>query len=256
MSIQYVSVEEAIPRRGMRMVVVGQVPSLWGEAAKGIFHLKGIEFVAVRLVYDNEALKSWAGQLTGPVAVYDDEPPRSGWEEILLLAERLSPAPALLPLAPQSRAEAIDLAGRFCNPGGLGWSRRLQMVHAGLSRIGGFNDRVAAYLAGKYGYDAANHALDSQRVIELLGEFAARLRAQRAAGSAYYLGDSLSAVDVYGATSMAFFRPLPEAQCEMHPAARAAFEWLDEPTRAALDPILLEHRDMMYSRHLRLPLSL
>ena len=26
--------------------------------------------------------------------------------------------------------------------------------------------------------------------------------------------------------------------------------------RAALDPILLEHRDMMYARHLMLPLSL
>ena len=63
-------------------------------------------------------------------------------------------------------------------------------------------------------------------------------------------------MDVYGATFMALLKPLPEAQCEMHPGARAAFEWLDEPTRAALDPILLEHRDMMYTRHLALPLSL
>ncbi len=39
-------------------------------------------------------------------------------------------------------------------------------------------------------------------------------------------------------------------------ACAAAFEWLDAPTLAALDPILLEHRDMMYSRHLALPLSL
>src|SRR4051794_31984295 len=98
MSIQYLSVEEAIARRGLRMVVVGQVPSPWGEAAKGILQLKGIEFSAVRLVYDNDALTSWAGQLSGPVAVYDDEPPRSGWAEILTLAERLAPSPALLPL--------------------------------------------------------------------------------------------------------------------------------------------------------------
>jgi glutathione S-transferase len=256
MSIEYVVVEQAIRRRGMRLVVVGDVPSPWGEAAKGIFHLKGIDFAAVRLVYDNEALKSWAGQLSGPVAIYEDEPPRSGWAEILMLAERLAPTPAMLPLEPQARATAIDLANKFCGPGGLGWSRRLQLVHAGLSGAGGFNARVAGYLGGKYGYQASEQPRYTQRVVELLGEFATRLRTQRDAGSAYYLGAAPGAVDVYGATFMALFKPLSEAQCQMHPAARAAFEWLDDATRAALDPILLEHRDLMYSRHLELPLSL
>ena len=42
----------------------------------------------------------------------------------------------------------------------------------------------------------------------------------------------------------------------MHPGLRAAFEWLDPETARALDPVLLEHRDMMYARHLQLPLSL
>lgn len=36
MSFQYVSVQEAMKRGGLRMVVVGNVPSPWGEAAKGI----------------------------------------------------------------------------------------------------------------------------------------------------------------------------------------------------------------------------
>ena len=67
---------------------------------------------------------------------------------------------------------------------------------------------------------------------------------------------TLSAVDIYSATFMALFKPLPPEQCDMHPGVRAAFEWLDAPTAQALDPILLEHRDMMYSRHLELPLSL
>jgi hypothetical protein len=62
---------------------VGQVPSPWGEAAKGIFHIKNIEWVAVRLVYDSDALNQWAGQRSGPVAIYDKERPRSGWAEIL-----------------------------------------------------------------------------------------------------------------------------------------------------------------------------
>ena len=91
MTFQYLGVEEAIRRGGLRMVVVGDVPSPWGEAAKGFWHIKGIEWAAVRLVYDNEPLKEWAGQRSGPVAIYENERPRSGWAEILLLAERLAP---------------------------------------------------------------------------------------------------------------------------------------------------------------------
>jgi glutathione S-transferase len=256
MSFEYISVEEAISRPGLRMVVVGKVPSPWGEAAKNIFHLKKIDFAAVRLVYDNEALKSWAGQLSGPVAIYNDEPPRAGWQEILELAERLAGDPALLPKDPRSRGQALALAGKFCDKGGLGWHRRLQLVHAGLTKTGGFNDRVAGFLGGKYRYDPANAQADAAAVRELLGEFAALLKIQKDRGLDYYLGETPSAVDIYSATFMGLFKPLPPGQCDMHPGIRPAFEWLDAPTANALDPILLEHRDLMYSRHLELPLSL
>jgi glutathione S-transferase len=256
MSFQYLTVEEAIPRPGLRLVVVGQVPSPWGEAAKGIFHVKGIDFAAVRLVYDDEALKSWAHQLSAPVAILDDEPPRSGWAEILMLAERLAPTPALLPLEPEARARALRLADDFCGQDGLGWHRRLQLVHAGLTNAGGFPERIAGYLGQKYGYAPADAARTSARVRELLGGFAAVLRAQRDAGSEYYLGGGLSAVDIYSATFMAMFSLLPEEQCAMNPKVRSAFDWQDAPTAAALDPILLEHRDRVYAHHLELPLSL
>lgn len=255
MTFEYLSVDDAIQRKGLRMVVVGNVPSPWGEAAKGIFHIKRIPFAAVRLVYDNDALKKWAGQLSGPVAILDDEVPRSGWAEILMLAERLAPEPALLPLEPELRAQALLLAERFCGHGGLAWSRRLQMVHAGIQKTGGFGERVAKYLGDKYGYDAAQADGYGPRVRTLLREVGAALREQRRAGP-YYLGARLSAADIYSAACMATLMPLPESQCAMHPAARAAFEWLDDETLAAIDPLLLEHRDMMYTRHLELPLSL
>jgi glutathione S-transferase len=222
MSFQFVSVEDAMARRGLRMVVVGRVPSPWGEAAKGIFHLKGLDFAAVRLVYDNPALKDWAGQLSGPVVVYDDEPPRSGWAEILMLAERLAPNPQLLPLEPNARGRAVQWSEKFCGPDGLGWNRRLQMVHAGQTGSGGFVARVGGYLGGKYGFDPANAPRYSARVIELLDGFARELHAQRAGGKQYYL-DTLSAVDIYSATFMALFRPLPPAQCDMNEGIRAPF---------------------------------
>lgn len=256
MTFEYVSVDEAIGRGGLRMVVVGDVPSPWGEGAKGIFHIKGIDWVAVQLAYDSEALKAWAGQRNGPVAVYENERPRNLWNEILLLAERLSPTPSLLPADPAERALMFGLAHEVLGEGALGWSRRLQLIHAGLNNAGGFTERVSAYLGRKYGYSPDAGAAAGARVAELLGMLAARLKAQQRAGSRYYIGDALTAVDVYSATAMALFRPLPEAQCRMDPATRAAFETRDAATDAALDPVLLAHRDMMYADNLELPLSL
>src|SRR5215468_3746819 len=256
MAFQYISVDEAKRRNGLRMVVVGSVPSPWGEAAKGILHIKGIEWAAVRLVYDSEPLREWAGQRSGPVAIYDNEPPRSGWVEILLLAERLAPTPSLLPTDPAERALVFGISHEICGEAGLGWSRRLQLIHAGLQNIGGFPEQVAKYLGRKYGYRPEAGVAATPRVAALLGMLAARLQAQHAKGSRYYVGNSLTVADVYSATFMALFDPLPPEQCEMAASIRAAFATRDAQTEAALAPILLGHRDMLYAEYLELPLSL
>lgn len=256
MHIAYASVEEAITAPGLRMVVVGGIPSPWSEAAKGIFRVKGIPWNAVRLAYDSKPLKEWAGQRNAPVAVYGDEPPRSGWAEILLLAERIAPAPPLLPADPADRALAFGLAHELVGEQGLAWSRRLQLVHAGLQGAGGFQPDVAAYIGRKYGYSPQAGAQAAQRVAGLLAMFAARLKAQRAAGSDYFLGAALTAVDIYAAAVLAMLRPLPHEVCAMDAGARAAFSFREPVTDAALDDVLLEHRDRMYERHLALPLSL
>jgi len=256
MAFEYVSVEDAITRDGLRMVVVGGVPSPWGEAAKGILHIKKIDWAAVRLVYDSDALNEWAGQQTGPVAIYENEPPRSGWSEILLLAQRLAPAPALIPKDPAERALMFGLAHEICAEGGLGWTRRLQLIHNGLNDAGGFPQPVAQYLANKYGYSPAAGAAAGQRVVELLNLLTARLKAQQAAGSEFYIGNAVTALDVYSAAFTTMFAPLPPEHCDMHPKTRAAFNTLDAETKAAVDPILPAHRDMMYAKFLALPLSL
>jgi glutathione S-transferase len=256
MPFEYVSVEEAVERSGVRMVVVGDVPSPWGEAAKGILHIKGIEWVAVRLTYDSELLKEWSGQRNAPVVIYENERPRSGWAEILLLAERLAPNPSLLPTDPADRALVFGLAHEICGEEGLGWSRRLQLVHAGLRNAGGFPERVAKYLGRKYGYSPEAGAAAGPRVADLLGMLIARLKAQRHAGSRYYVGSSLTAADVYSATFAAMFDPLPPEQCRMDGSTRAALSARDTHTDAALAPILFEHRDMIYGEYLELPLSL
>jgi glutathione S-transferase len=256
MTFAYVSVEDAIKRRGVRMVVVGDVPSPWGEAAKGILHIKAIEWAAVRLTYDSELLREWAGQRSGPVLIYNDEQPRTGWAEIILFAERLAPSPPLLPANPAERALVFGLAHEICGEQGLGWSRRLQLIHAGLNKAGGFPERVSKYLSKKYGYSAEGGAAAGKRVAELLAMLVTRLKVQREAGSSFYVANGLTAIDIYSATFAAMFKPLPAEQCRMDASTRAAFNERDALIDAALDPLLFEHRDMMYARYLELPLSL
>ena len=242
---------------GLRMVVVSGIPSPWSEAAKGIFHVKRIPWKAVRLDARNDAMAEWTKERSGPVAFFEGEPPRAGWVQILLLAERLAREPALLPGEPLERARAFGIAHEICGEQGLIWARRLQAVHAGLhGEPGGFPESVAQYLAGKYGYRADEAQGYPGRVSELLGMLAGLLHAQRRQGSRYYAGESLSAVDIYSATAMAMFKPLPPEQCPMIELIRPTLEFLDESMAKALDPILLEHRDFIYRDWLELPLTL
>ena len=256
--MEFVDLEEAKRRSGLRLVVVGGVPSPWSQAAKGILHVEGVPYVAVRMRPGDTRLTQWTGQTSAPVAIHDDEAPRGGWAEILLLAERLAPTPSLLPGDPEQRALIFGLSHEICGEMGLGWCRRLAGVHDCFDSDGkeGYARPIAEYLAGKYGYRPGEGDEVRRRVHELLRMLAARLHATREADRDYYLGDSLTALDIYSAAFMAIFRPLPPERCAMPDALREAFGTLDTETEKALDPILIELRDRVYNRHLELPLSL
>lgn len=254
--IEFVELEEAKARDGLRMVYVPGVPSPWGEAAKGMLHVKQVPHVAVRLLPGDNPVTRWTGQTSAPVAMYGDERPRGGWAEILLLFERIAPEPALIPADPAERALLFGMLHEIAGEMGLGWCRRLQGIETGLRGEGGFPKPVAEYLAPKYGWREGCGAEAKRRVIEVLGLLSSRLAAQRERGSRTYLGDGLTALDIYSATFVALFAPLPPEQCPMPPAMREGFETLDDETAAALDPALLEHRDFVYAESLELPLCL
>ena len=254
MAFRYVEFEEAKAASGLRMIVVGGVPSPWGEAAKGLLHVKGIDWLATRLRYDDKTMREWSATLSAPVAVLNEDAPVAISRDIALLAERIAPSPPLLP--DEHRDDILAFIDEIAGEGGLGWDRRVHLVEASLNGEAGFPEQVAQYLAAKYGHSAEVAARAGAKVIDRLGALAARLRAQEAAGSGYYFGAGLTAADVYSAAFMALFDPLPEDQCAMNPATRGAFSLLDEPTRAALDPVLLAHRDRIYRDHLALPLAL
>jgi len=257
MPFEYVDFESAQSRDGLRMAVVSGLPSPWGEAAKGIFHVKRIPWVAFRLDVGSDRMIAWlGGERSAPVAIYNDEKPRSGWAEILLLAERLAPTPSLLPADAADRATVFGLAHEICGEMGLGWCRRNAAVHAGFAGRAGFPKEMGEYLAPKYGYRPEEAEIYETRVVDILGALSARLHAQKAAGSRFYVGDALTALDIYGATFTAVFKPLPDEHCPMPDFLRAGFEAMDAATAAAFDPILVDHRNFIYDEFLELPLSL
>ena len=250
--MNYVEVEEAIGLPGLRLVLSAGVPGPWGEAAKYILHVKRIPYTAVRQTVgaESEALRRWTGQSNAPIAVYGNEAPRSGWAEILALAERLAPEPSLVPADPELRVRMFGLSNEICGERGFGWERRLML----LAGLGTGND-VTRTLARRYGYDEAATAAAPARTAAILLLLSKQLRAQRAAGSRYFVGDRLSALDLYWAAFALMLEPLPAEHCSLHPRMRESYALRDPAVRAAADPILLEHRDFIYRTHLTLPLD-
>jgi glutathione S-transferase len=256
---EWIDVAEARRRSGLRLVLVRGVPSPWGEAAKAILQVKKLPFA--RAVQErgapNPELLDWTGQTSAPALAYEDERPRTGWAEILLLAERLAPEPRLVPREPAERARLFGLTNELAGELGFGWCRRNEGIHQAALRLPDGPLRQGALGFGrKYGYRAEEAELYRRRVREVLALFTEALRAQRARGSRFLLGDSLSALDLYWATFAALLAPLPPELCPMDDGMRAFYGLRDPAQRAPGDEILLEHRDAIYRDFLELPVEL
>jgi glutathione S-transferase len=249
-----VGIEAARRLPGLRLIALQGVPSPWSQGAKAILHVKGIPYTLVHRTKEDapDALETWTGQASFPAAMFEDERPRSGWAEILLLAERLAPKPALVPAEPAQRAFCFGVAHEICGEMGLGWCRRLEMVSAGLARTP--SDPIAEWLGQKYGYSPETAALAPVRVhavLALLGDLLAEQ------GGAYLLGDSLSALDLYWATFCNLLSPLPPELMPMPERMRPMFTASEPAVNEQLERTgLLAHRDRIYREHLELPVVL
>jgi glutathione S-transferase len=245
---------------GLRVVLSPGVPGPWSEAAKGILHVKKLPYSRVRqeLGGENLPLLRWSAQTTAPVFVYDDERPRSIWNDQLYLAERLAPDPALIPAKLEQRALMFGLANELCGENGFGWSRRLMMMHSTLSNPNAPEAAKsgAGFLGKKYGYAPAPAQSAPERVAEILSALSAQLDSQRKSGSRFLVGDRLSALDIYWAAFAALLKPLPDDLCKISPGFRKMYTCSDPQVTAAASPQLLEHRDFIYHEFLELPVDL
>lgn len=267
---QYVPIRVAKRLPGLRIVLGAfAVPGPWHEACKGIYHVKGLDYTPVRSSNEGASdalvgmggsqseLIEWTAQSSAPVVIWNDERPRSIWNDQLYLAERLSPAPPLIPAAPDERIRMFGLANELMGEGGLLYHKRHFMTALPLASLPEDSpDRAFfTFLGAKYGYSEDNLARASVRIVEILGCLDAQLAAQHAAGSRYLVGGQLSALDIYWAASCGFLDPMPEERCPMATAFRQPHLYgsVNDDIDRALSAALRAHRDFIYETHLQLP---
>ncbi len=248
----YVPIERARAMPGLRIAFTQGVPGPWGVAARAIFDLKGIDYVATPQIAggENLELKAWTGQSSAPVVMLDAERPRTLWSEKIVLAEQLKPEPHLIPQDEDQRMAMFGLCHEICGDDGLGWSLRLLMMSAQRAA----QDTEFSALQTKYG-SPVEDAHPRKRLNAIVDALGRRLEAQKKAGSRYFVGDSLSAVDIYWAAFSNVFEPMGEELCVMPDYYKALCAgipgYLDKP----LARVLFEHRDHVVRTYFHLPIA-
>lgn len=255
-SLEFVDVETARNATGVRLVLLAHVQSPWSQAAKAIYEYKAIPGRAVLMTSRDEAVRNWTGISNAPVVMFEQETPRSGWAEILGLAERLRPDLPLIPESPQQRVLHQGLCLETMGEGGLAWNARVLAVDASLTSEGvcSFPLQAARYLAKRYGHTPGCAAAARARVVDVLKLLESQLRASRELGHQYVFGATPCAIDFYATAVMDMLVPLPPEQCPSHPSGRLGFDWLHTELQADLPPELIAHRDHMHAAHVPLPL--
>ena len=70
--LEYRSLNEIIDHPGLRIVLVKGMPSPWGQAAKTIFDLKGLDYAAApwMLGEANDDIVAWGGEASAPIVAW------------------------------------------------------------------------------------------------------------------------------------------------------------------------------------------
>lgn len=257
--MNYLEPEDAKKLPGLKLALTAGVPGPWSESAKKIFEYKDIDYVPVmqRAAEPNDALVAWTGIRNAPIAIYNDEPPRTNFQDIVALAERLQPHPSLLPQDIEQRWQCFGISTSICGEAGYGWLRRHVMGTRPASTTGAappaaFNPQT---LSNAYGGVVGERRDAAQGVANILRSLEQLLAKQRDQGSDYFVGQSISACDIHWACFSALLQPMPHALNPMPTWLREAYSYQGELVDPADFPHLINHRDRVFENHLSLPLD-
>lgn len=249
MTRSYVTPEQARAMPGLRIAFTRDVPGPWSEAIRAIYDIKRIPYVAVEQVANqpNKALVEWTGQSSAPCAMLDDERPRVNWWEMVTLAERLQPEPALIPHDEDDRATVFGICHAIAGEDGLGWSIRHLLLS--MPDPAAYGTRDGLRYKFSTGVDREHARARANSVMAML---ARRLEAPDSNG--YLVGGTLTAADIYWTTFSNLLVSMPPEQCPM-PDYYLALATASQ-TEFDLHPaeILLRHRDRILVENFDLPM--
>ena len=257
--MDYVSIKEAQAASGLRLVLTGGLPAPWSEAAKGVFRARNVDYLPVLQQGGgpNEEVLAWTAHRNAPTAMYNDEPARISAVDMISLGERLGNGPSLVPEAIDDRVLMFGLLNEVAGENGLAWSARILMFGAMIESMGEEAMRDNPMLSD-YHYRAQDAATAPAKVITILQTLAAQLKKQRAAGSRYFIGDGLTALDIYWACFSQMVNVLPPDVNPMPDYMRNVWGLTAQVIQDSgyeLEQILLDHRDYVFPNHLQWPLD-
>ncbi len=250
--MEYLSVEEAQERDGLRLVLTAGVPGPFSEAAKALFRHHHVDFLPVRQIggRENPELVAWTRHRNAPIALYNDEAPRVRWLEILDLAERLGNGPSLFPTSIDDRIRMVGLINEIAGENSFIWQARILMLHETVLAVGEEKARRNPMLKD-YLYDQTAVEPARERIHEVISYLTGMI-SQNSSG--YLVGNSFTAADIYFAYVSNLIRPQPHELNPMPQGLRTSYELL-EKLFGEFDPVLVEFRDRIFEQHLQLPVD-
>ena len=253
--MEYESIEKIKNTNGLRIVIVKGMPSPWSQAARAIFNYKNLDYlVGPQIPGDaNPELVEWSGHNSAPVVAFDSEPQIHRWLDIVLLAERLAPELSVLPKKPEERVSVVGLSHEVSGDLGIGWWSRVAMFHPAMSAP----ERPDALLsmADKWGYSEERGKNAPREIATRLNLLNEQLERNRARGSHFFVGDTVSALDIHWAAMSILVSPLSETDMPTLPGYYPMFQIcqsLSEVNQATTSA-LLTHRDQIFADHFVVP---
>ncbi len=253
--MDYKTPKEAQDLPGLRLALTAGLPAPWSMAARFMFDIKKIAYIPVLQQGGaaNEDLLEWTGHRNAPVAVLDDEPPRTNWADILELAERLEPLPRLVPVDTEERLRMFGLANEICGAGGLTYQARHNMIGNMLNSGVEALQPAARTMAKAYAYSEEAAQQATARMTQILDALTDQLERQKTANSRYFIGNGMTALDLIWASFSNTLQPLPKELNPMNERMRASYQEMGDRVNPA--QILFDHRDYIYEKYIALPLD-
>jgi glutathione S-transferase len=257
----FVNVSDAKQQGGLRVALTTGAPGPWGEAIKGMLHVKKIPFlrVAQEAGGENSELVAWTGIRNAPQLIDEEDHVLHAWSDLVHFAERRAPDPPLIPDDLEDRIAMFGLIHEIAGEDGFAWKRRMCLFKP-IMELAAQGENPAfdgvRRMAESYDYNEEDLEGAPSFIANLLNHLNERLVTQHAAGSHFLVGDRLSALDIYWAAFAGMIAPMSSDRCPMPDYLRASYSALEPIVAMATTPELKAHRDYIYETYMELPVKM